>query len=61
MGDELARLKAKWCKETELIKAMYEAKLKEARRLLDKAGKEKSSLEIRVNSTEQYLEEMKQR
>jgi len=61
MADELAKLKAKWGKETELIKAMYEAELKEARRLLDDAVKEKSRLEIRVTSTEEYLEDIKLR
>jgi len=61
MADELEKLKNKWGKETEMIKAMYEAELAEARRLLDDAVKEKSRLEIRLNSTEEYLDEMKQR
>lgn len=61
IADELAKLKAKWGKETEMIKAMYEAELKEARRLLDDAVKGRSTLEVRLASIEEYLEDMKQR
>jgi len=61
MADELEKLKNKWGKETEMIKAMYEAELGEARRLLDDAVKEKSRLEIRLHSTEEYMDELKQR
>jgi len=61
LADELEKLKSKWGKETEMIKAMYEAELAEARRLLDEAVKEKSRLEIRLTSTEEYLEELKLR
>ena len=44
-----------------MIKAMYEAELAEARRLLDDAVKEKSRLEIRVTSIEEYVEDLKAR
>lgn len=61
LADELEKLKAKWGKETEMVKAMYEAELAEARRLLDDAVKEKSRLEIRLTSTEEYMEDLKLR
>jgi len=61
MADELEKLKSKWGKETEMIKAMYEAELAEARKLLDDAVREKSRLEIRVTSMEEYIEEIKLR
>jgi len=61
MADELEKLKGKWGKETEMIKAMYEAELAEARKLLDDAVREKSRLEIRVTSIEEYLEDLKLR
>jgi intermediate filament protein if len=61
LADELEKLKAKWGKETEMVKAMYEAELNEARRLLDDAVKEKSRLEIRLTSTEEYMEDLKLR
>jgi intermediate filament protein if len=40
---------------------MYEAELAEARRLLDDAVKDKSRLEIRITSIEEYTEELKLR
>jgi intermediate filament protein if len=61
MADDLLKLKERWGKETEMIKAMYEAELAEARRLLDDAVKEKSRLEIRLTSNEEYMDELKQR
>lgn len=57
MADELEKLKSKWGKETSQIKAMYQAELDEARRLLDDAEKDKARLEIRVASLEEQLEE----
>jgi len=57
LADELEKLKAKWGKETSQIKAMYQAELDEARRLLDEAEKDKARLEIRVASLEEQLEE----
>ena len=59
LADELEKLKARWGKETSQIKAMYQAELDEARRLLDEATKDKSRLEIRVASNEEYLEELR--
>lgn len=59
LADELEKLKARWGKETSQIKAMYQAELDEARRILDEAVKEKSRLEIRVASNEEYLEELR--
>jgi len=61
MADELEKLKGKWGKETEMIKAMYEAELAEARKLLDDAVREKSRLEIRLTSVEEYMEDLKLR
>lgn len=59
LADELEKLKAKWGKETTQIKAMYQAELDEARKLLDDADKEKARLEIRVASLEEQLEEFR--
>ena len=59
LADELDKLKAKWGKETTAIKAMYQAELDEARRLLDDAEKEKARLQIRVSSLEQEIEEIR--
>lgn len=59
--DELEKLKAKWGKETTAVKALYQAELDEARRLLDDAEKEKARLEIRVASLEEIFQELRQR
>jgi len=59
--DELEKLKSKWGKETTQVKAMYQAELDEARRLLDDAEKEKARLEIRVASLEEIFQELRQR
>jgi len=59
LADELEKLKAKWGKETNQIKAMYQAELDEARKCLDDADKEKARLEIRVASLEEQLEEIR--
>jgi len=61
LADELDKLKAKWGKETSQIKAMYQAELDEARKLLDEAVKEKARLEVRVASLEEQLDESTQR
>lgn len=60
LADELEKLKQKWGKETTAIKAMYQAELDEARRLLDEAEKEKARLQIRVDSLENEMEELRQ-
>jgi intermediate filament protein if len=57
LSDELDKLKSKWGKETTAIKAMYQAELDEARKLLDDAEKDKAQLEIKVASLEEQLEE----
>jgi intermediate filament protein if len=59
LSDELDKLKSKWGKETTAIKAMYQAELDEARKLLDDAEKDKAQLEIKVASLEEQLEEMR--
>jgi intermediate filament protein if len=59
LSDELDKLKSKWGKETTAIKAMYQAELDEARKLLDDAEKDKAALEIKVASLEEQLEELR--
>lgn len=61
LTDELARLKAKWGRETSVVKAMYQAELDEARKCLDVADKGKARLEISVASLEEQLEESRRR
>lgn len=61
LADELDKLKSKWGKETTAIKAMYQAELDEARRLLDDAEKEKARLEIKVSSMEEIIDELRAR
>ena len=58
LSDELEKLKAKWGKETELIKRMYQAELDEAKKLLDDAENEKARLEVRIAALEDQLEEL---
>ena len=59
LADELEKLKSKWGKETSAVKAMYQAELDEARRLLDESEKEKSRLEISNSSLSEQIEELK--
>jgi len=59
LADELDKLKTKWGKETEQIKAMFQAELDEARQALDEAEKEKARLEIKVASLEEQIEEIR--
>jgi intermediate filament protein if len=61
LNDELEKLKQKWGKETGAIKAMYQAELDEARKLLDEAEKEKARLEIRCASLEEQIEELRKK
>ena len=61
LADELEKLKQKWGKETAAIKAMYQAELDEARRLLDEAEKEKARFQIRCDSLEEQIEELKEK
>ena len=59
LSDELDKLKSRWGKETTAIKAMYQAELDEARRLLDESEKEKAKLDIKVHSLEEQLDEQR--
>jgi len=61
LAEELAKLKSRWGKETNQIKAMYQAELDEARKCLDDGDKERSRLEIKVSSLEEQLDELRHR
>ena len=61
LADELEKLKQKWGKETTAIKAMYQAELDEARRLLDEAEKEKARYQIRSDTLEEQLNELREK
>lgn len=61
LADELAKLKARWGKETSQIKSMFTAELDEARKLLDDAIKDKARLEIKVASLEDETANLKRR
>ena len=61
LADELEKLKQKWGKETTAIKAMYQAELDEARKLLDEAEKEKARYQIRADSLEEQLNELREK
>jgi len=59
LADELEKLKAKWGKETSNVKVMYQAELDEARRLLEEANHAKGTLEVRVASLEEILQDLR--
>jgi len=59
LTDDLVKLRWRWGKETTNIKAMYEAQLNEARRVLDDAEKDKARSEIRCASLAEQLDDMK--
>lgn len=61
LADELEKLKSQWGKETGRVKAMYQAELDEARRLLDEANRDKGRLEVRVASLEEVLDELRRK
>lgn len=61
LADELAKLKARWGKETSQIKSMFTAELDEARKLLDDAIKDKARLEIKAATLEDELANLKRR
>jgi len=61
LADELDKLKSKWGKETTAIKAMYQAELDEARRLLDDSEKEKAGYQVRLTSLETEVDELRDR
>ena len=58
LANELAALKDKWGKETERIKAMYDAELSQLRKLLDDGERAKAELEVRISSLEDQINEL---
>ena len=48
-------------KETEVVKTMYEAELKEARDLYNDAEKEKARVELKVQGLEDQIAEYKRK
>ena len=61
LANELEQLKDRWGKDSSRIKDMYESELKEARELIDRTEKEKASLEIRLHTAEDELNDLKRR
>jgi intermediate filament protein if len=61
LADELDKLKLKWGKETSAIKAMFQAELDEARKLLDEAEKEKARLEIKCATQDEIIDELRRK
>jgi len=57
----LKDLQSKWGKETEVVKTMYEAELKEARDLYNEAEKDKARVELKVQGLEDQLAEYKRK
>lgn len=55
---DLENLRSKWGKETAHIKAMYEAELAAARKLLDDSEKGKAELELRVQALMEEIQEL---
>lgn len=58
LGSELEDLKGKWGKETSAIKQMFETELNEARGVIDETNKEKSKLEVRVQSLQDQVNDL---
>ena len=58
LASELDELKGKWGKETNAVKVMYETELKEARELLEETNKEKSKLELRIQTLQDQVNEV---
>ena len=58
LANELATLKDQWGKETERIKAMYDAELAQLRKLLDDGERSKAELEVRVSSLDDQINEL---
>ena len=58
LANELATLKDKWGKETERIKAMYDAELSQLHKLQDEGERAKAELEVRISSLEDQLNEV---
>lgn len=58
---ELGVLKSKWGQETKQIENMYQVELEEARNVLNDTSKNKDSLQMRLDKTEQDLGVIKKR
>lgn len=58
---ELDKLKAKWGKESSIIKSMYQTEVDEAKRLFEEAEREKSRLEVKLASLEEQLDEIRRK
>lgn len=58
LGQELEDLKGKWGKETSAIKQMYETELTEARGVIDETNKEKSKIEVRMQSLQDQVNDL---
>ena len=60
-ADELEKLKQKWGKETAAVKAMYQAELDEARKLLDDTEKEKARFQVQCDSMGDQINDLQER
>ena len=58
---ELDMLKSKWGQETKHIEKMYQVELEEARSVLNDTAKTKDGLQVKLDRSEQELNEMKKR
>ena len=58
LGNELDELRSKWGKETTNIKAMYDAELAEARKLIDDLSRDKAALEIKMSSMQEQFADL---
>jgi len=61
LGDDTDKLKTKWGKESNQIRALYQAELDEARRLIEAAEADKANLEIKVAALDDRRNELQQR
>ena len=61
LADELEKLKQRWGKETAAVKAMYQAELDEARKLLDETEKEKARFQIQCDSLGEKISDLNER
>lgn len=61
LSGELDKLKAKWGKESTLIKTMYQTEVDEAKRLFEEAEREKARLEVKLAALEEQLDELRRR
>ncbi|ESO08971.1 hypothetical protein HELRODRAFT_154543 [Helobdella robusta] len=61
LGDELEALKARWGKQTTIIKSMYQADLDQVKKLLEESEKETQRLQIQVASLEEKVDETRRK